>query len=67
MVLWVGPDCHAICYPLKGGSLINIVLLVPDTLPDGVAKAAGSLDEMLEVFRDWDPRYVLLDFQSSRY
>ncbi|KAH7074026.1 hypothetical protein BKA63DRAFT_515234 [Paraphoma chrysanthemicola] len=56
VVLWAGPDCHAICYPLKGGSLINIVLLVPDTLPEGVARAAGDLDEMLEVFRDWDPR-----------
>ncbi|OAL54678.1 FAD/NAD(P)-binding domain-containing protein [Pyrenochaeta sp. DS3sAY3a] len=56
VVLWAGPDCHAICYPLKGGSLINIVLLVPDTLPEGVARAAGDLDEMLEIFRDWDPR-----------
>ncbi|KZM22436.1 oxidoreductase [Ascochyta rabiei] len=56
VVLWAGPDCHAICYPLKGGSLINIVLLVPDTLPEGVARAAGGLDEMLEIFQDWDPR-----------
>jgi salicylate hydroxylase len=67
VVLWAGPDCHAICYPLKGGSLINIVLLVPDTLPEGVARAAGDLDEMLEIFRDWDPRYVMMRFQLSGY
>ncbi|KAH7089413.1 hypothetical protein FB567DRAFT_590232 [Paraphoma chrysanthemicola] len=56
VVLWAGPGCHAICYPLKGNSLINIVLLAPDNLPEGVARAAGDLDEMLDVFRDWDPR-----------
>ncbi|KAK5064361.1 hypothetical protein LTR84_000194 [Exophiala bonariae] len=54
--LWVGPECHAIYYPLKGNTMLNIVLLVPDNLPDSVAKAPGSLQEMHEIFKDWDPR-----------
>lgn len=66
-MLWAGPGCHAICYPLKGNSLINIVLLAPDNLPEGVARAAGDLDEMLDVFRDWDPRYDILNFEFSHY
>lgn len=56
--LWVGPECHAIYYPLRDNSMANIVLLVPDNLPDDVAKMAGSLSEMKEIFSKWDPLYV---------
>lgn len=56
VALWAGPDCHVISYPLKGNSLINVVLLVPDNLPEGVAKVAGDLAEMHKLFADWDPR-----------
>ena len=53
--LWAGPQCHAIYYPLRNNTMINIVLLVPDNLPENVAKASGDLEEMKELFRDWDP------------
>ncbi|KAJ6085352.1 hypothetical protein N7499_004981 [Penicillium canescens] len=53
--LWVGPGCHAIYYPLRNNSMINIVLLVPDNLPDNVAKMPGSISEMKEIFKSWDP------------
>ncbi|KIW99461.1 uncharacterized protein Z518_11200 [Rhinocladiella mackenziei CBS 650.93] len=54
--LWVGPDCHAIYYPLRNNTMCNVVLLVPDNLPENVAKASGDLGEMHEIFKDWDPR-----------
>jgi salicylate hydroxylase len=54
--LWVGPDCHVMYYPLKNNTLLNIVLLVPDNLPEAVAKAPGDLAEMHEIFTKWDPR-----------
>jgi salicylate hydroxylase len=54
--LWVGPDCHVMCYPLKNNTMLNIVLLVPDNLPEAVAKAPGDLEEMHEIFKSWDPR-----------
>ncbi|OBT97710.1 hypothetical protein VE01_05027 [Pseudogymnoascus verrucosus] len=53
--LWAGPDCHAIYYPLRNNTMCNIVLLVPDNLPENVARAPGSIDEMKEIFRNWDP------------
>jgi len=53
--LWVGPDCHAIYYPLKNNTMANVVLLVPDNLPDNVAKMPGDLSEMKEIFSKWDP------------
>ncbi|OJJ82587.1 uncharacterized protein ASPGLDRAFT_1496110 [Aspergillus glaucus CBS 516.65] len=53
--LWVGPDCHAIYYPLRNNTMINIMLLIPDDLPENVARAPGDIGQMRELFRDWDP------------
>ncbi|KAJ5760435.1 hypothetical protein N7520_007591 [Penicillium odoratum] len=52
---WIGPGAHAVGYSLRGGQMYNIVLLVPDNLPPGVAKQAGSVEEMREIFVGWDP------------
>lgn len=52
---WIGPRAHAVAYSIRGGSMFNVVLLVPDTLPPGVSRQAGSVDEMRELFKDWDP------------
>jgi len=52
---WVGPGAHAVAYSVRGGEQYNIVLLVPDNLPEGVAKQAGELHEMKELFTQWDP------------
>lgn len=52
---WIGPNSHVVAYSLRGGTMFNIVLLVPDTLPAGVARQPGSLDEMRAIFTDWDP------------
>ncbi len=53
--IWIGPQVHAVAYSIRGGKLLNIVLLVPDDLPEDVAKARGDLDEMRRMFQDWDP------------
>ncbi|KAL6399164.1 FAD binding domain-containing protein [Ilyonectria robusta] len=52
---WIGPGAHAVGYSLRGGEMYNIVLLVPDDLPEGVSRQAGSVDEIRELFKDWDP------------
>lgn len=53
---WMGPDCHAVCYLLKGGGLYNIVLIAPDNLPrDGPSTAPADLAEMHALFDGWDP------------
>ncbi|KAF2008783.1 FAD/NAD(P)-binding domain-containing protein [Aaosphaeria arxii CBS 175.79] len=56
VALWAGPDCHVICYPVKANKLLNLVLLVPDNLPEGVSRVPGDIGEMLQIFQDWDPR-----------
>jgi salicylate hydroxylase len=52
---WAGPDAHAVAYSLRGGTMYNVVLLVPDDLADGVARTAGNLSEMKHLFEGWDP------------
>ncbi|KAI9925550.1 hypothetical protein MW887_005931 [Aspergillus wentii] len=59
---WVGPGAHAVAYSLRGGRMFNLVLLVPDNLPPGVSRQAGSVDEMRQLFADWDP--ILTRFLS---
>jgi salicylate hydroxylase len=55
---WIGPGAHVVSYSMRGGDMINIVLLVPDNLPPGVSREAGSVEEMRGLFKGWDPVYV---------
>jgi salicylate hydroxylase len=70
---WLGPDAHAgefVCqwstdyahrsvnYVLRGGEKFNMVLLVPDDIPeDSLASTVeGNVQEMCALFEGWDPR-----------
>lgn len=63
---WIGPGAHVVGYSVRGGEMYNIVLLVPDDLPEGVRKMDGSVDEMRALFDGWDPMYVLGDFRGEK-
>lgn len=52
---WIGPGAHAVGYSMRAGELYNVVLLVPDDLPAGVSRQSGSVEEMKELFANWDP------------
>ena len=43
---WLGPDAHAVNYVLRGGELFNMVLLVPDDMPEGVNVTPGNVAEV---------------------
>ena len=53
--LWIGPGSHVVAYSVRGGTMFNVVLLVPDDLPADVARQSASLDEMRKLFTNWDP------------
>ncbi|KAL4916149.1 hypothetical protein BDW62DRAFT_218885 [Aspergillus aurantiobrunneus] len=53
---WYGPGAHVVTYPLRDASLLNLVLLVPDNMPEeGPSTLQGYVDEMQGLFHDWDP------------
>ncbi|EGE08271.1 salicylate hydroxylase [Trichophyton equinum CBS 127.97] len=56
MTHWIGPNGHAVCYSLKSGEMLNLVLVCPDDLPDTVNLADADPDEMRTFFQNWDPR-----------
>jgi salicylate hydroxylase len=48
--LWLGLDAHLVLYPVKGGSLINIVGIVHDEWNETGWQAAGDRTEILRHF-----------------
>lgn len=52
---WIGPRSHVVAYSVRGGTMYNIVLLVPDDLPEGVRRQTGSVEQMRTLFEGWDP------------
>ncbi|KAF8859368.1 FAD binding domain-containing protein [Acephala macrosclerotiorum] len=54
---WIGPGAHVVTYMLRNAELCNMVLLVPDDMPeDGPSTIAGNVEEMRSLFIEWDPR-----------
>ncbi|KAH8689312.1 hypothetical protein BGW36DRAFT_433320 [Talaromyces proteolyticus] len=53
--IWIGPGMHAVGYNVRGGELFNMVLLVPDDLPEGVKRQQGNTAELRKLFEGWDP------------
>ncbi|KAJ5832495.1 FAD binding domain containing protein [Penicillium riverlandense] len=57
---WMGPNLHAMCYFIENDQICNIVLIIPDDLPEGVNVASADVEEMRESFRGFDPTLVEL-------
>ncbi|KAH8921251.1 FAD/NAD(P)-binding domain-containing protein [Atractiella rhizophila] len=53
---WIGPGAHSVGYSLRAGRMYNLVLLCPDDLDEGVAKQAGTVEQMKKLFENWDPQ-----------
>jgi salicylate hydroxylase len=58
VTMWIGPKSHAVFYPVKNGTEFNLVMTLPDDLPEHVRTAPGDLQEMRAAFEGWDPMYV---------
>ncbi|KAF4547343.1 FAD-binding domain-containing protein 33 [Elsinoe fawcettii] len=52
---WLGPNRHAMFYPLPGGTLFNLVVLCPDTLKENEYRAYGNIEELKTQIAGWDP------------
>lgn len=72
---WMGPEGHAVGYPLRGGELYNIIIDVThssdlgEPLPDEgqVWKSARSNDELVQRFKDWCPQVRKLCAMTGEY
>ena len=53
---WMGPRGHLVGYSLRKEGLYNIVAICPDDLPELVNTMQCELDEVRDIFREWDPK-----------
>ena len=54
--IWVGPDCHLVHYPLRGGEQYNVVVTFHSRQIEQWGVREGSRDEVLSYFEGICPR-----------
>lgn len=55
-VVWAGPNCHLVHYPLRGGEQYNLVVTFHSREQEQGGVTDGSKEEVLSYFQDIDPR-----------
>jgi salicylate hydroxylase len=55
-VLWVGPNCHVVHYPVRAGEQYNLVVTFHSRQQETWGVTEGSRDEVLSYFGDVDAR-----------
>jgi 3-hydroxybenzoate 6-monooxygenase len=54
--IWVGPNCHLVHYPLRGGEQYNVVVTFHSREKEDWSVRTGSRDEVLSYFTDICPK-----------
>ena len=56
--LWLGGDAHIVHYPVKGGRLINVVVIMDDSWNAPGWSEPATRADLLQRFstRDWTPQ-----------
>jgi salicylate hydroxylase len=52
-MLWLGRDAHLVHYPVKGGTMINLVAIVSDEHPVKGWSAEGRRTDLVKRFASW--------------
>lgn len=64
--IWVGPNCHLVHYPLRGGAQYNVVVTFHSRNQEQWSVTEGSREEVQSYFRDICPRArQLIDLPKS--
>jgi salicylate hydroxylase len=64
--IWVGPNCHLVHYPLRGGEQYNVVVTFHSRKAEEWGVTEGSKDEVQSYFQDICPRArQLIDLPRS--
>jgi 3-hydroxybenzoate 6-monooxygenase len=64
--IWVGPNCHLVHYPLRGGEQYNVVVTFHSRKPEEWSVTEGSREEVQSYFEGICPRArQLIDLPKS--
>jgi salicylate hydroxylase len=62
VVLWLGPDAHVVHYPIAGGRLINVVVVLPEPLAEEGFDNEGDPSALSAALAAWpEPVRALID------
>jgi salicylate hydroxylase len=62
--LWLGRNAHVVHYPVRSGTLINVVAIVNDTWAEPGWDAKGARDQLLAHFSPWHWAEPVREFLS---
>jgi salicylate hydroxylase len=60
--LWLGQDAHVVHYPVRSGTLINVVAIVNDNCAEPGWSAEGAREELLARYSPWNWALPLREF-----
>ena len=64
--IWVGPNCHLVHYPLRGGEQYNVVVTFHSRMPEQWSVTEGSREEVQSYFEGICPRaHQLIDLPKN--
>lgn len=70
---WMGPEGHAVGYPLRGGELYNVIIDVThrtdlgEPVGEGEWMASAGNEQLVERFKDWCPEVKKLCSLTGKY
>ena len=65
--IWVGPNCHLVHYPMRGGEQYNLVVTFHSREKEGWSVTEGSAAEVESYFTDICPRARQLIYLPKRW
>ncbi|KAF2022177.1 FAD/NAD(P)-binding domain-containing protein [Aaosphaeria arxii CBS 175.79] len=69
VTMWIGPESHAVFYPVRSSNEFNLVMTRPDDLPPNIKTKVGDLEELKAIFEGWDLilTKILSAFSSNNF
>lgn len=53
--LWVGRDSYALCFPIRGGSQLSLLLIIQSNISSGSTSTNAIIEELKKLAESWDP------------
>ncbi|KAL2274348.1 hypothetical protein FJTKL_03267 [Diaporthe vaccinii] len=53
--LWAGRDSYALCFPIRGGTQLSLLLITQSNVCSGSTSTSAVIDELKKLSDGWDP------------
>lgn len=53
--LWAGQDSYALCFPIRGGTQLSVLLAISSDVSSGSVSTSAAVEELKKLAESWDP------------